>query len=236
MARQEQELNGASKLTLGDVDRDGAIQDAADQVVGGTRAAFLAKAVLGGAAALEALAAPASARAAAASDTAILNYALTLEYLQAAFYTETERLGAVRGKLARVPRHLGAVERAHVTALKRALGRAAMKRPAFDFHGVTEDQTKFLKTAVAFEDLAAAAYKAQAPRLKSAALLTAAVSIHSVEARHAAWMRYLAGVTPAAAAFDEGKPIAEVKGIVAATHFVVAHPKMASAANPKYGG
>jgi hypothetical protein len=225
-----------AELTLGELDRDGAICEAVEQVSGGTRARFLAKAVLGGAALVGAIAEPASAAAAPASDVAILNYALTLEYLQAAFYTETERLGAIRGTLRRVPRQLGAVERAHVTAIKQALGSAAVKRPAFDFHGVTEDQVKFLKTAVAFEDLGTAAYKAQAARIRSPGLLAAAVSIHSVEARHAAWMRYLAGVTPAAAAFDEGKPISVVKAIVASTHFVVAQPTTSTRKNPKYTG
>jgi hypothetical protein len=232
----EHETNSISGLTLGEVDRDGAISDALAEVSGTTRAAFLGQAVVGGAALLGALAMPASVRASASSDVAILNYALTLEYLQAAFYTETERLGAIRGNLQPIPRQLGAVERAHVAAIKQALGRAAVKRPAFDFHGVTEDERKFLKTAVAFEDLAVAAYKAQADRIRSKALLAAAISIHSVEARHAAWMRFLAGVTPAAAAFDRGKPISEVKAIVASTHFVVARPTMASRKKPKYTG
>lgn len=226
----------SSDLTLGELDRDGAIRETVERVSGETRATFFEKAVVGGAALLGALAAPAASRATAKSDVAILNYALTLEYLQAAFYTETERLGAVGGDLKRVPRQLGAVERAHVTAIKAALGQAAVKRPAFDFQGVTEDQTKFLKTAVAFEDLAAAAYKAQAARIKSPALLAAAISIHSVEARHAAWMRFLAGVTPAATPFDEGKPIPEVKAIVASTHFIVAHPKKTSKENPNFTG
>jgi len=225
-----------SDLTLGELDRDGALQEAVEQVSGETRAAFLGKAVVGGAALLGALAVPAAGEAAAASDVAILNYALTLEYLQSSFYTEAERLGAIGGELKRVPRQLGAVERAHVTALKQALGRAAVKRPAFNFRGVTEDNTKFLKTAVAFEDLGTAAYKAQAARIESPALLAAAISIHSVEARHAAWMRFLAGVTPAAAAFDQGKPISEVRAIVASTHFVVARPKRKARKNPKYSG
>jgi hypothetical protein len=232
----EHESHATSGLTLGEVDRDRAISEAFAEVSGDTRAAFLGKAVVGGAALLGALAAPASAGATASSDVAILNYALTLEYLQAAFYTETERLGAIRGKLEAIPRQLGGVERAHVAAIKQTLGPAAVKRPAFDFHGVTEEETKFLKTAVAFEDLAVAAYKAQAARIKSPALLAAAISIHSVEARHAAWMRFLAGVAPAAAAFDEGKPISEVKAIVASTHFVVAHPRTKSRKKPKYTG
>jgi Ferritin-like domain len=236
MATHEQVLHTTPDLTLDELDRDGGLREALHQVTGETRAGFIGKAVIGGAALLGALAAPGVGEASAASDVAILNYALTLEYLQAAFYTETERLGAVGGELKRVPRQLGAVERAHVKALKDALGPAAVKRPAFDFRGVTEDDSKFLKTAVAFEDLGAAAYKAQAARIKSPALLAAAISIHSVEARHAAWMRFLAGVTPAAAAFDEGKPVSEVRSIVASTRFVVAHPKRRARKNPKYRG
>jgi hypothetical protein len=237
MASNREELPSTSDLTLGELDRDGAIRETVERVSGETRATFFEKAVVGGAALLgAALAAPAASGATAKSDVAILNYALTLEYLQAAFYTETERLGAVGGALKPVPRQLGAVERAHVTAIKSALGRAAVKRPAFDFRGVTEDQTKFLKTAVAFEDLGAAAYKAQAARIKSPALLAAAISIHSVEARHAAWMRFLAGVTPAATAFDQGKSIREVKAIVASTRFIVGHPKKTSTKNPHFTG
>jgi len=223
-------------LTFDELDRDGAIRETLEEVSGDTRAAFLGKAAVGGAALLGALAAPGRADAAAASDVAILNYALTLEYLQSSFYTEAERLGAIKGKLARIPRQLGSVERAHVSAIKGALGRAAVKRPAFDFKGVTENQTKFLKTAVAFEDLGAAAYKGQAARIKSPALLAAAISIHSVEARHAAWMRFLAGATPAATAFDEGKSIPQVRSIVASTHFIVAHPKKRARRKPKYTG
>src|SRR5919204_2000176 len=188
------------ELTLADLDRDGAIREAFEEASGESRASFLGKAALGGAALLSTLAAPARAEAAVPSDVAILNYALTLEYLQASFYTEAERLGAIRGKLRRIPPQLGAVERAHVKAIRGVLGRSAVKRPAFDFHGVTENESAFLKTAVAFEDLAAAAYKAQAARITSPALLAAAVSIHSVEARHAAWMRFLAGAKPATAA------------------------------------
>ena len=223
------------RLTVDELDRDGAIRDALDAV--GTRASFLGKAFIGSAALLGALAAPVRASHAATSDTAILNYALTLEYLQAAFYTETERIGAVRSELARVPRQLGAVERAHVAALRGVLGRAAVKRPSFDFRGTTEDQEAFLKTAVAFEDLGAAAYKGQAPRVESPALLAAAVAIHSVEARHAAWMRYLAGFTPAGRAFDEGKSEGEVRRIVASTRFIVSRARTTARRRaPRYTG
>jgi hypothetical protein len=222
-------------LTLDELDRDGAIRETLDAT--SSRASFLGKTIIGSAALLGALVAPPRASPAAKSDTAILNFALTLEYLQASFYTETERAGAVGGgELARVPRQLGAVERAHVTALKDVLGRAAVKRPSFNFRGTTEDGTKFLKTAVAFEDLAVAAYKGQATRVQSPALLAAAVAIHSVEARHAAWMRYLAGVTPAASAFDEGEPESEVREIVASTRFIVSRPRMTARRSPRTTG
>jgi rubrerythrin len=223
-------------MTFDELDRDGAICEAFDAAIGESRAAFLGRALVGGGALLAALSAPPSAEAAAASDIAILNYALTLEYVQAAFYTETERMGAIGAELAPVPAQLGAVERGHVKALRKVLGKAAVKRPSFNFAGVTEDRDAFLKTAVAFEDLAVAAYKGQAARVKSSEVLAAAVSIHTVEARHAAWMRYLVGIQPAAVAFDEPRPEEQVRAIVASTKFIVAAPQMQGKGNPRFTG
>ena len=216
------------------IDRDGALLEARQLA---TRAAFLRAGAVGGAAVVGALAWPRASSAASTNDVAILNYALTLEYLQASFYTETERLAAVGAKAQTAVKLVGAVERAHVRALQAALGGAAVKRPQFDFRGVTESERSFLKTAVAFEDLAVAAYKGQAPLLKSKTLLAAAVSIHSVEARHAAWMRRLYGIVPAANAFDEplGRP--EVLRIVASTHFISAAPRTAGkGTKPRFTG
>ena len=101
---------------------------------------------------------------------------------------------------------VGAVERAHVEAFLKLLGSEAVKRPLFDFQGTTEQQQPFLKTAVALEDLAVAAYKGQAPKLRSRAVLAAAVGIHSVEARHAAWMRELFGITAGGATPSTSRP------------------------------
>ena len=170
------------------------------------------------------------------ADFGVLNYALSLEYLQAAFYTEAERLGSLEGKFREQARVVGAHERAHVEALQALLGASAIKRPEFDFQGVTEDQSKFRATAVAFEDLAAAAYKEEAPRLNNPEFLAAAIRVHSVEARHAAWIRRLAGALPAADAFDKPKSRTEVKRLVASTKFVVTDPVTRSRGEPRFTG
>jgi rubrerythrin len=223
-------------LTFGELDRDGALGEALDRVVGDSRADFLRKTLVGSAALLAALSLPDPGSAASKNDIDILNYALTLEYLQAAFYTETERAGAVRGKAKQAARRVGAVERAHVKAFRKALGSAAVKRPTFDFRGVTESQTPFLKTAVAFEDLAVAAYKGQAPLIQDKSILGVAISIHSVEARHAAWMRYLFGIVPAARAFDLPAPKAKVLRTVASAGFITSKPKTAGKEKPQFTG
>jgi hypothetical protein len=215
-------------------DCDGAVAEAAVAVATTRRgvlgvAAGTALGVLAGAAA-------ASARSEDERDDAIVNYVLGLEYLQAAFYTEAERLGALHGLLARQAHVVGAHERAHVSALRKVLGAAAMKLPTFDFQGATEDPDAFRRTAVAFEDLSVAAYTYEAPRIRSSEYLLAAIAITSVEARHAAWIRRLAGVLPAAAAFDQPLAPQRVKALVASTHFVVAAPHLATHRPPKFTG
>jgi hypothetical protein len=208
-------------LSLESIDRDSALAEAVDRLPATSRQAFL-RGALGAALGASAIAAVVASSAAAAvrSDVAILNFALTLEYLQAAFYTEAERMGALTGAVAHQAQVVGAHERAHVRALQQALGHHAVARPGFDFRGATETQPAFVKTAVAFEDLGVAAYKGQAPHIRSDAYLAAALAIHSVEARHAAWIRRLAGVLPAEDAFDEPRSRAAVNDIVRSTHFV----------------
>ena len=224
-------------MTIREIDQDGALQEALSSTYGLSRTKFIAALGLGSAALLDELAHPRSADAAVANDRAILNFALVLEYLQAAFYTEAERRKTLtKGKLATIPSRLGAVERAHVTAFKRALGSAAVKRPAFDFAGTTEQSGPFLRTAVALEDLAVAAYKGQAGNIRSPGYLAAAISIHSVEARHAAWMRFLLGRRPAAHAFDKPISAAGAERLVASTHFVVSKAKTGAGRSPRFTG
>ena len=161
---------------------------------------------------------------------------MTLEEVQAAFYSEAERAGALRGALAEQARVVGAHERAHVAAFREVLGARAIGRPAFDFRGQTEDPEAFRKTAVAFEDLAVAAYQDRIPLLVARDYVAAAVAILSVEARHAAWIRRLAGVLPAAKPFDEPLPKAEVTRLVASTRFVVSPPRTTGRRVPRYSG
>jgi hypothetical protein len=223
---------------LTEVDCDGALAEtraAAETTL--SRRSLLGASLAGAAAILLGRASGAAAAVGlSASDKDILNYALVLEYLQAAFYTEAERNGALKGKAAQAASVVGATERAHVKAFRKLLGPQAVKQPLFDFQGTTGQQQAFLKTAVALEDLAVAAYKGQAPKLQSNAVLAAAIGIHSVEARHAAWMRELFGITPAVHAFDQPASRAQVTRLVASTKFIAVKPRVQGRGNPKFTG
>jgi hypothetical protein len=206
------------------VDTDGAIRETAAAAAGDTRAGFLAKAgllgggIIGSAALIDPSIAGARTR---KSDIAILNYALTLEYLEAAFYTQAERKGALSGELALFARVVGAHERAHVKGLKAVLGRKAVARPKFDFRGATESGDAFAATAQLLEDTGVSAYAGQAPKVKADAILKAALAIHSVEARHASWIRDINEADPAPRAFDEPLTKKQVLAAVADTRFIV---------------
>jgi len=221
-----------TELRFDRLDTDGALVDAVAALHDQSRADFLRTAVVGSGALVALFARPTSAEA-RTRDVAILNFALVLEYLQAAFYTEVERIGNLNGPLERQSRIVGAHERAHVRAFRDALGRRAVARPRFDFGGATESPERFRRTAVGFEDLAVAAYKAQAPRIRSRAYLASALAIHAVEARHAAWIRRLAGVSPVLEAFDEPAGRTEVLRAVRATNFIAT---TRSRRSPRYTG
>lgn len=220
------------EVDLDAIDPSGAIAEAAHRV---SRRAFLAGAA-GAAAAATGLPAAALGQESHTTDVEILNFALTLEYLQAAFYTEAERLKALGTVPARAAKRIGAVERAHVTALQRALGPAATRGPLFDFQGATEDDEAFLRTAVAFEDLGTAAYKQQLTRISTPAYISAAASIHTVEARHAAWIRFIAGARPAVDALDDPISDGEAQRLVAGTGFTRPRPRTTARTPPPFTG
>jgi hypothetical protein len=134
-------------------------------------------------------------------------------------------------------RVVGAHERAHVQAIKNLLGSKAVKSPSFNYRGVTENEKAFIKTAVAFEELTAALLKWQAVRLDSREILAAAATLHTVETRHAAWIRHIIGLRPASRAFDEPAPQRQMAQLIKSTGFIVSSPKIArKKGHPPYTG
>ena len=210
---------------LEELDVDGAIREAASKVDGATRAVFLKKAGLGAGAVVAggafAGALPAIASAGVAkSDVAILNFALTLEYLEAAFYAGAKTAG-FNGKVGEFVKVVAAHEAAHVAFLKKALGSAAVKSPTFNFKGTNTDMGKFMATSQVLEDTGVAAYLGQAGNIKAKSILAAAGSVLAVEARHAGWIRDLNNVAGAPSAFQGPKTKAQILAAVKGTGFIV---------------
>ncbi|MDX6639486.1 MAG: hypothetical protein QOF12_497 [Solirubrobacteraceae bacterium] len=134
----------------------------------------------------------------AKNDIGIVNYALTLEYLEAQFYADVIASGVVKDpKVAALAKQFGATEQQHVDALIAAvkhLGGTPAAKPQASFQSVIGGGLKkILVTAATVENLGAAAYLGQAGNIKSKEILAAALSIHSVEARHAAALNELIG-------------------------------------------
>jgi hypothetical protein len=226
-------------LTLAEVDADGALQETAAAAFPGTRAEFLRRSIAAVTLGIGGLFAAESADAAdakTANDISILRFDLVLEYLQSGLYTEAERLRALTPKTLSWARVVGAHERAHLVAIKRLLGREIVPRPTFNYGSVTSNERAFIRTAVAFEDLTAALLKWQAPRLDSRSILAAAVTLHSVETRHAAWIRHLIGLQPAANAFDKPASQQRMAKLIASTRFIAARPRLASRDRPRLTG
>ena len=212
-------------LTLEAVDADGAIREAFEDAGGTSRAGFFKKAFAAGGSLtlggilIGGLPAIGSAAPSPANDVKILNFALTLEYLEAEFYTRASASGALSGEARELSRVVGGHERAHVAFLKGALGAKAVQKPTFDFKGTTEDQKLFLATARVLEDTGVAAYNGQGPNLTKATL-PAAASIVSVEARHAAWVRDILRQNPAPKAFDDALSMPAILKAVTGTGFI----------------
>jgi hypothetical protein len=221
---------------LEELDRDGAIRETAASVDSDTRGAFLKKAGVGvGAIAIGgafAGAIPKIARGAAvpASDIAILNFALTLEYLEAEFYAQANanKIFAGKKELARFSQVVAQHEATHVAFLKKVLGSKAVAKPTFDFKDTVTNAAEFAATAQVLEDTGVPAYLGQVGNIKAAPVLVGAGRILPVEARHAAWIRDIrfsggttSPTTPAPAAFEDGFTKAKILAAVKATGFIV---------------
>jgi rubrerythrin len=147
-------------------------------------------------------------------DVGILNFALTLEYLESAFYTQAvKQTKGLSGEAKKLATTLRDNENEHVSALTAAIKGAGGKpvaAPGVDFGQAFASQDSFLKLAQTFEDLGVSAYNGAAVDIKSPDVLGAAGSIVQVEARHAAAIRYMRGDPITAGAFDEAKKMADV--------------------------
>jgi len=188
------------------------------QVEGTTRAVFLARATLSagaiiGAGSLSPFVSGAIAQS-GGGDVDILNFALTLEYLEAAFYEEAlAKTKGLSDDVRKLAKELGDNEAEHVDALTAAIesaGGTAVKAPGVDFGGAFADEKTFLKFANIFEDTGVSAYNGAAPMIESKEVLGAAGSIVQVEARHAALIRLKRGKAPAPQPFDKTSTMDEV--------------------------
>jgi hypothetical protein len=125
-------------------------------------------------------------------DLGIVNYALTLEYLEAAFYADAIKSGLFKGDDLALIKEIGSNENAHVDALEgtaKKLGGTPAPKPKTQFP--IEDAQQVLMLAATVENLGAAAYLGQAAAIQSPEVLAAALSIHTVEGRHAAALNSL---------------------------------------------
>jgi rubrerythrin len=180
---------------------------AAVEVGGMSRSAFLARSAIAtgglyGAGAVSSFVTRAFAQ--GGGDIEILNFALTLEYLETAFYEEALSKVGLSGDAKKLAQLIGEHEKQHVDALTGAIEKAGGKpveAPGVRFP--LSDEASFLKLAVAFEDTGVYAYNGAAPMIQSPEVLGAAGTIVQVEARHAAAIRDLAGESPTPGAFDK---------------------------------
>jgi rubrerythrin len=166
-------------------------------------------------------------------DLAIVEFALTLERLEAAFYRQAVDGGALTdANIKALANLIAGHEQTHVDTLRKvikSLGAKVPAAPKFNFRGTTTDQAKFISTAFVLENTGVHAYLGQAGNLKSKTLLAAAASIVTIEARHASAIAVLLnqspfsngshGITPSSA-FDKGYSKARILKAVKATHFI----------------
>jgi hypothetical protein len=218
-------LSRESKVDLSaviDFDTDGALQETADAARRHSRRSFLRTSgiALGGAAVAGGLMPGGALAATPKGDVAILNFALTLEYLESAFYANALKHAGLTGAHKRFAALVYEHEQAHVVALRKALGSAAIKRPTFAFGSAVTSKAAFTATAIKLEDTGVQAYQGQTPFIRSQTVFKAAISIHPVEARHAAWIRNIANQAPAPAAFNPALTKNQVLAAVGATGFI----------------
>ena len=148
------------------------------------------------------------------SDLEILNYALTLEYLEAEFYQRALENNVVEGRVRDLIEPIRDHEQAHVDALTSTindLGGKPAEKPKFKFPGpAINKRGAFLKTASTFEELGVTAYHGQVKNIESPDILKAAAAIAGVESRHAAVIAAIMDAEPFPAPFESSRTMEEV--------------------------
>ncbi len=180
-----------------------------------TRASFLLRSSLAAGAVFGAGAVSPFVRQALAQggDLDIVNFALTLEYLETEYYEQALKQTKLSSDVRKLAQRLAEDEAAHVDALTAAVndaGGTPAKKPKFAFGGAFANESSFLKVANVLEDTGVSAYNGAGPGLKSKDILAAAGSIVQIEARHAALIRLERGKAPAPLAFDKASTKDEV--------------------------
>jgi hypothetical protein len=137
-----------------------------------------------------------TAAAGATGDLAIVNYALTLEYLESQFYADVVKSGLFKGATLSTLKQFGSEEAAHVAALEQTAAKLGTPAPKPTGKFPLTSASSVAKLAATVENLGAAAYLGQAPRIQSKEILAAALAIHTVEARHAATLNTLLKMSP----------------------------------------
>ncbi len=201
---------------------------AAIKVHGMTRESFLLRSTLAGAAAYGTLSATGLITKALADsgggDVEILNFALTLEYLENEFYVQAaKQVKGLSSYESKLTKELRDNEGEHVDALAatvKKLGGKPAAKPKFDFGGAFGGRAVYLKTANTLEDTGVSAYNGAAPMIESGEVLGAAGGIVQIEARHAAMIRLVRNKPPAPSAFDKASDMDAV--LSAVKPFIVA--------------
>ena len=150
-------------------------------------------------------------------DVEVLNYALTLEYLESEFYRQGNGAKLLSGVEAGYLKQVGADEDAHVAAISQTIkdiGGTPVAAPKVDFGEAFANRESFLKTAHIFENLGVGAYLGAASFIKTPAILQAAAGIFGVEARHAALVGDLLGLAPEGGVYQGATETPETKANV----------------------
>ena len=169
------------------------------------------------------------------SDVDVLNYALTLEFLESEFYRQGNSAGLLTGQEAVYLEQVGADEDAHVSAITDTImkiGGTPVEAPAVDFGDAFSSRAAFLKLAHTFENTGVSAYLGAAGFIKNKEILSAAASIFGVEARHAAVVGNILGLEPEGGVYMGATetPLSNDEVLAAVTPFLAGAGAMAEGA------